>query len=69
MKDWMKKLSSFSTSGPGSPPGEMGSDPPGDQKPRGSVDIAIVGKYVNLKDSYKSLNEALIHGASPTVAG
>jgi CTP synthase len=26
------------------------------------VDIAIVGKYVNLKDSYKSLNEALIHG-------
>jgi CTP synthase len=30
--------------------------------PRGSVTIAIVGKYVNLKDSYKSLNEALIHG-------
>ena len=24
--------------------------------------IAIVGKYVNLTDSYKSLNEALIHG-------
>jgi CTP synthase len=32
------------------------------KNPRGSVDIAIVGKYVNLKDSYKSLNEALIHG-------
>jgi len=25
--------------------------------------IAIVGKYVHLKDSYKSLHEALIHGA------
>jgi CTP synthase len=32
------------------------------RNPRGAVDIAIVGKYVNLKDSYKSLNEALIHG-------
>ncbi len=32
------------------------------QNPRGTVDIAIVGKYVNLKDSYKSLNEALTHG-------
>ena len=26
------------------------------------VTIGIVGKYTNLKDSYKSLNEALIHG-------
>ena len=26
------------------------------------VDIAIIGKYVNLKDAYKSLDEALIHG-------
>lgn len=25
------------------------------------VNIAIVGKYVNLKESYKSLNEALVH--------
>ncbi len=32
------------------------------RNPRGSANIAIVGKYVNLKDSYKSLNEALIHG-------
>ena len=32
------------------------------RNPRGSTNIAIVGKYVNLKDSYKSLNEALIHG-------
>ena len=30
--------------------------------PEGSVKIAIVGKYTNLTDSYKSLNEALIHG-------
>jgi CTP synthase len=29
---------------------------------RGEVRIAIVGKYVNLADSYKSLNEALTHG-------
>ncbi len=26
------------------------------------VTIAVVGKYVNLKESYKSLNESLIHG-------
>ena len=24
--------------------------------------IGVVGKYTNLKDSYKSLNEALVHG-------
>lgn len=30
--------------------------------PEGNVTIAIVGKYTNLADSYKSLNEALIHG-------
>ncbi len=28
----------------------------------GEVRIGIVGKYVNLADSYKSLNEALVHG-------
>lgn len=32
------------------------------KNPKDEVTIAIVGKYVNLKDSYKSLNEALIHG-------
>ena len=26
------------------------------------VKIAVVGKYTNLKDSYKSLSEALMHG-------
>jgi len=30
--------------------------------PEGEVRIGIVGKYVELKDSYKSLNEALVHG-------
>jgi CTP synthase len=30
--------------------------------PTDEVTIAVVGKYVNLRDSYKSLNEALIHG-------
>jgi len=30
--------------------------------PEGEVRIAIVGKYTSLLDSYKSLNEALIHG-------
>jgi len=29
---------------------------------KGSVRIGVVGKYVHLRDSYKSLNEALIHG-------
>lgn len=32
------------------------------KEPEGDVTIAIVGKYTNLTDSYKSLNEALIHG-------
>ncbi|MBO4312353.1 MAG: CTP synthase [Desulfovibrionaceae bacterium] len=30
--------------------------------PKGSVNIAIVGKYVDLKEAYKSLHEALMHG-------
>ncbi|MBJ7542865.1 CTP synthase [Rhodomicrobium udaipurense] len=30
--------------------------------PDGEVSIAIVGKYTNLKDAYKSLTEALSHG-------
>ena len=31
-------------------------------KPEGEVKIAVVGKYMQVKDSYKSLIEALIHG-------
>ncbi len=31
-------------------------------EPEGEVTIAIVGKYVQLKDAYKSLSEALVHG-------
>jgi CTP synthase len=30
--------------------------------PEGAVRIAIVGKYMQVKDSYKSLSEALVHG-------
>jgi CTP synthase len=32
------------------------------KKPENEVTIALVGKYVNLKDAYISINEALIHG-------
>ena len=32
------------------------------KNPEKHVTIAMVGKYVDLKDSYKSLNEALVHG-------
>src|SRR5205823_7296554 len=31
--------------------------------PRDEVKIAIVGKYVEYEDSYKSLKEAMVHGA------
>ena len=30
--------------------------------PTNEVTIAMVGKYMDLKDAYKSLNEALVHG-------
>jgi CTP synthase len=32
------------------------------KQPKDSVTIAIVGKYIHLRESYKSLNEALSHG-------
>lgn len=32
------------------------------RNPKGTVRIALVGKYTALKDAYKSLNEALSHG-------
>jgi len=32
------------------------------QNPRNRVHIAVVGKYVELKDAYKSLSEAICHG-------
>ena len=31
-------------------------------QPEGEVNIAVVGKYTELLDAYKSLNEALVHG-------
>jgi CTP synthase len=36
------------------------------ENPKHEVDIAFVGKYVDLQDSYKSLNEALIHAGIHT---
>jgi CTP synthase len=36
------------------------------QNPTAEVDIAMVGKYMNLKDSYISLVEALLHGGIHT---
>jgi CTP synthase len=32
------------------------------KEPKDQVCIGVVGKYVHLRDSYKSLNEALVHG-------
>ncbi len=32
------------------------------KNPKKQIEIGLVGKYVKLKDSYKSLNEALVHG-------
>jgi len=37
--------------------------------PRGSVKIAVVGKYTELVDSYKSVQEALIHGGIANQVG
>jgi len=39
------------------------------KNPKSSVTIAIVGKYVDLTESYKSLNEALRHGGIPNDCG
>ena len=33
------------------------------RNPTGTVSIGVVGKYLDLKESYKSLNEAIVHGA------
>ncbi len=35
------------------------------KNPIDQVDISIVGKYTDYEDSYKSLNEALVHGGIP----
>jgi CTP synthase len=32
------------------------------KNPVGNVNIGLIGKYVELKDAYKSINEALVHG-------
>jgi CTP synthase len=36
------------------------------ENPEHEVDVAFVGKYVELQDSYKSLNEALVHAGIHT---
>ncbi len=36
------------------------------ENPTGTVDVAMVGKYVDLADAYKSLNEALLHAGIHT---
>ena len=36
------------------------------QNPEASIDIGMVGKYVQIRDSYISLNEALMHGGIKT---
>jgi CTP synthase len=36
------------------------------QNPQGEVNIALVGKYVDLRDAYISLSEALLHGGIHT---
>ena len=38
------------------------------KSPQHTVTIAIVGKYVDLTESYKSLNEALYHGGIPNLS-
>jgi len=34
------------------------------KNPKGTVNIGLIGKYVELKDAYKSINEALVHGGA-----
>ena len=34
------------------------------KNPKHEIDIALVGKYVELKDAYKSINESFVHGGS-----
>ncbi len=34
------------------------------KNPKDSVHIALVGKYIQLRDAYKSIHESLIHGAA-----
>ena len=43
-------------------PLQVGRDRQPHQEPGGEVRIGFVGKYVDFGDSYKSLNEALVHG-------
>ena len=39
------------------------------QKPKKRVSIGLVGKYVDLRDSYQSIHEALVHGGVANESG
>ena len=39
------------------------------QKPKHTVSIGLVGKYVDVKDSYQSIHEALVHGGVANESG
>ncbi|MDX9704973.1 MAG: CTP synthase [Weeksellaceae bacterium] len=39
------------------------------KNPSGQVEIALVGKYISLQDSYKSITEALTHAGAETDTG
>ncbi len=34
------------------------------ENPTGEVNIGLVGKYVELKDAYKSINESFVHASA-----
>ena len=36
-------------------------------KSKKNINIGIIGKYVDMKDAYKSLDEALVHGGLPII--
>ena len=39
------------------------------RRPKNRVSIGLVGKYVNLRDSYQSIHEALVHGGVANESG
>jgi CTP synthase len=39
------------------------------KRPRKTIEIALVGKYIELNDAYKSIYEAIVHGAAANKIG
>ena len=56
----MKNRSQISTQSSGVP--SLWVRKPAENNPKIVVKIGVVGKYTDLKDSYKSLSEAIVHG-------